>query len=57
MQDRLFIGGEFLARLESLDAGHPIAHATLLDVPRTATTFRYFGGMADKHEGAVRRDE
>ena len=42
-----------LARLESLDTGHPIAHSTLLDVPRTAATFRYFGGMADKYEGAV----
>jgi aldehyde dehydrogenase (NAD+) len=42
-----------LARLESMDTGHPIAHSTLLDVPRTATTFRYFGGMADKYEGAV----
>jgi aldehyde dehydrogenase (NAD+)/betaine-aldehyde dehydrogenase len=42
-----------LARLESLDTGHPIAHSTLLDVPRTAATFRYFGGMADKYEGTV----
>jgi aldehyde dehydrogenase (NAD+) len=42
-----------LARLESLDTGHPIAHSTLLDAPRTAATFRYFGGMADKYEGAV----
>ena len=42
-----------LARLESLDTGHPIAHSTLLDAPRTAATFRYFGGMADKYEGTV----
>jgi aldehyde dehydrogenase (NAD+)/betaine-aldehyde dehydrogenase len=25
----------------------------MLDVPRTAATFRYFGGIADKHEGSV----
>lgn len=42
-----------LARLESLDTGHPIRDTTLLDVPRTAATYRYFGGMADKHEGTV----
>lgn len=42
--------GEF-ARLESLDTGHPIHDTTLLDVPRAAATFRYFGGMADKFEG------
>ena len=44
---------EELARLESLDTGHPIRDTTVLDVPRTAATFRYFGGMADKHEGSV----
>jgi aldehyde dehydrogenase (NAD+) len=42
-----------LARLESVDTGHPIRDTTVLDVPRTAATFRYFGGMADKHEGSV----
>jgi len=42
-----------LARLESADTGHPIRDTTVLDVPRTAATFRYFGGMADKHEGSV----
>jgi aldehyde dehydrogenase (NAD+) len=42
-----------LARLETQDTGHPIRDSTLLDVPRTAATFRYFGGMADKHEGSV----
>src|SRR5919202_40939 len=36
-----------------MDTGHPIAHARMLDVPRTAATFRYFGGMADKYEGTV----
>lgn len=42
-----------LARLESLDTGHPVRDTTMLDVPRTAATFRYFGGIADKHEGSV----
>ncbi|HXN84889.1 MAG TPA: aldehyde dehydrogenase family protein, partial [Candidatus Binataceae bacterium] len=44
---------EELARLESLDTGHPIRDSRSLDVPRTAATFRYFGGMADKFRGAV----
>jgi len=42
-----------LARLETLDTGHPIRDSSRLDVPRTAATFRYFGGMADKLEGTV----
>jgi aldehyde dehydrogenase (NAD+) len=41
------------ARLEALDTGHPLKDTTLLDVPRTAVTFRYFGGMADKAQGTV----
>jgi acyl-CoA reductase-like NAD-dependent aldehyde dehydrogenase len=42
---------EEMAKLESVDTGHPIRDTTLLDVPRTVATFRYFGGMADKYEG------
>jgi aldehyde dehydrogenase (NAD+) len=42
-----------LARLESTDTGHPLRDSTRLDVPRTAATFRYFGGMADKVQGSV----
>jgi len=42
-----------LARLESIDTGHPLRDTKGLDVQRTAVTFRYFGGMADKLEGAV----
>jgi aldehyde dehydrogenase (NAD+) len=53
LADAIEANADELARLESMDTGHPIAHAGLLDVPRTATTFRYFGGMADKYEGAV----
>ena len=42
-----------LARIESLDTGHPIRDTHNLDVPRTAAAFRYFGGMADKVQGSV----
>jgi betaine-aldehyde dehydrogenase len=44
---------EELARLESLDTGHPLKDSRALDVPRTAACFRYFGGMADKFQGDV----
>ena len=42
-----------LAMLETRDTGHPIRDTRGLDVPRTAATFRYFGGMADKFQGSV----
>lgn len=42
-----------LARLESIDTGHPLRDSSRLDVPRTAATFRYFGGMADKLQGTI----
>jgi acyl-CoA reductase-like NAD-dependent aldehyde dehydrogenase len=42
-----------LATIESLDTGHPIRDSRNLDVMRTAATFRYFGGMADKVQGDV----
>ncbi len=42
-----------LARIEALDAGHPIRDARAIDVSRTAACFRYFGGMADKFQGSV----
>lgn len=42
-----------LAELESTDTGHPLKDTSVLDVPRTAGTFRYFAGMADKFEGSV----
>jgi betaine-aldehyde dehydrogenase len=42
-----------LATIESLDTGHPIRDSRGLDVMRTAATFRYFGGMADKVQGDV----
>jgi aldehyde dehydrogenase (NAD+) len=42
-----------LATLESMDTGHPVRDSRALDVVRTAATFRYFGGMADKVQGDV----
>ena len=42
-----------LATVETLDTGHPIRDSRGLDVVRTAATFRYFGGMADKIQGDV----
>jgi len=51
LADVIEANSDELARLESMDTGHPLHDTTLLDVPRTAATFRYFGGMADKHEG------
>lgn len=53
LADRIEENGDELARLESLDTGHPLRDSQNLDVPRTALCFRYFGGMADKHEGSV----
>ena len=53
LADRIEENAEELARLESLDTGHPLRDSRSLDVPRTALCFRYFGGMADKVEGSV----
>jgi aldehyde dehydrogenase (NAD+) len=53
LADRIEAETDKLARLESLDTGHPIRDCLNLDVPRTVLCFRYFGGMADKFEGSV----
>jgi acyl-CoA reductase-like NAD-dependent aldehyde dehydrogenase len=53
LADLIEANTEDLARLESLDTGHPIKDSRALDVPRTAACFRYFGGMADKFQGDV----
>lgn len=53
LADLIEANAEELARLESLDTGHPIRDSRALDVPRTAACFRYFGGMADKFQGDV----
>lgn len=42
-----------LARIESMDTGHPLRDTIGLDVPRTAATFRYFAGLADKLQGRL----
>ena len=51
LADLIEANAEELARLESLDTGHPVRDSRALDVPRTAACFRYFGGMADKFQG------
>jgi acyl-CoA reductase-like NAD-dependent aldehyde dehydrogenase len=53
LADLIEANAEELARLESLDTGHPLRDSRALDVPRTAACFRYFGGMADKFQGDV----
>ncbi len=53
LADRIEACSDELARLESLDTGHPLRDSRILDVPRTAACFRYFGGIADKIEGKV----
>src|SRR5690242_4108049 len=53
LADAIESNAEELAQLESLDTGHPIRDSRALDVPRTASCFRYFGGMADKLQGSV----
>jgi acyl-CoA reductase-like NAD-dependent aldehyde dehydrogenase len=53
LADAIEAHAEELAQIESLDTGHPIRDTRGLDVPRTAVTFRYFAGMADKFQGSV----
>jgi aldehyde dehydrogenase (NAD+) len=53
LADRIEADADYLARLEAQNTGHPVRDCMSLDVPRTVLCFRYFGGMADKLEGAV----
>ncbi len=53
LADAIEADAENLALIETRDTGHPIRDTRGLDVPRTAATFRYFGGMADKFLGSV----
>ena len=53
LADAIEAHAEELALLETRDTGHPLRDTPGLDVPRTAATFRYFGGMADKFQGTV----
>src|SRR5437762_8358594 len=53
LADAIEADSENLARLETLDTGHPIRDTRGLDAPRTVATFRYFAGLADKIDGRV----
>jgi aldehyde dehydrogenase (NAD+) len=53
LADAIEADAENLALLETRDTGHPVRDTLGLDVARTAATFRYFGGMADKFQGTV----
>lgn len=53
LADAIEKNADEFARIETLDTGHPIRDTQGLDVPRTAATFRYFAGMADKFQGSV----
>lgn len=53
LADAIDADADHLSMLETRDTGHPLRDTSGLDVPRTAATFRYFGGMADKFHGSV----
>ncbi len=53
LADAIEADADNLSVLETRDTGHPLRDTRNLDVPRTAATFRYFGGMADKFQGSV----
>jgi len=53
LADAIEADADHLARLETLDTGHPIRDTRALDVPRTVATFRYFAGIADKIDGRI----
>src|SRR5215469_7859188 len=53
LADAIEADADYLANLETLDTGHPIRDTRGLDTPRTAATFRYYAGIADKVDGRV----
>ncbi len=53
LADAIEAHADELAHIEAIDTGHPVRDTRALDAPRTAVTFRYFGGMADKVQGSV----
>src|SRR5438093_12491732 len=57
LADAIEADAENLARLETLDTGHPIRDTRGLDAPRTVATFRYFAGLADKIDGRIAQVE
>ncbi|MCH7527474.1 MAG: aldehyde dehydrogenase family protein, partial [Planctomycetes bacterium] len=48
LADLIEANADELAALEVLNNGKPISEVRAADSPRTAETFRYFGGWADK---------
>jgi len=57
LADAIEADSENLARLETVDTGHPIRDTRGLDAPRTVATFRYFAGLADKVDGRIAQVE
>src|SRR4029077_6720817 len=57
LADAIEADAESLAKLETLDTGHPIRDTRGLDAPRTVATFRYFAGLADKIDGRIAQVE
>ena len=53
LADAIEAHADELAHIEAIDTGHPMRDTRALDAPRTAVTFRYFGGIADKVLGSV----
>jgi acyl-CoA reductase-like NAD-dependent aldehyde dehydrogenase len=43
--------GEYLSKLETIDAGKLLSNTANIDIPRTAETFFYFAGWATKFHG------
>ncbi len=53
LSDLLEKNRDELARLETLDAGKPIAETTRIDIPLAVDVFRYCAGAATKLEGST----
>ncbi|CAI2366940.1 unnamed protein product [Moneuplotes crassus] len=51
LSDLIMQNCDELAHLEALDNGKPVTFAKMGDVPGTARTFQYFGGLANKIVG------
>ena len=51
LADAIEADADYLCELECLDTGHPIRDTRSLDIPRSAATYRYYGGLADKIDG------
>ena len=51
LADLIEANADELAKLETLDNGKPISDSKNVDVPLTASTYRYYAGLADKVQG------